>query len=147
VTAQSYANWLSLDSAPVLNGTAGTLSYSVAANNTGLTRTGTIQVGDKTFTVTQTGAGCSYSLNSYGASFGTAGGTADLLASASANNCTPVPGTSPPGIVQLNGLTGPTNEVFDENYSVAPFISPTNAIRQALITLGGQIFTVKQTSW
>jgi hypothetical protein len=145
ITPVSYANWITISS--TLTGTAGTLTYSVAANPAGTTRTGNVQVGDKLFTVTQSGAACAFSLNIYGAAFGQAGGDASFLGSPNAQGCIPVVGGTQPTITVLGPLVGPANNVFTQPYTVSVFTSPVNAVRRATITFGGQIFTVKQTSW
>ncbi len=48
----SNANWLTITSATSGSGN-GTVSYTVAANNNGSARTGTLTIGPQTFTVTQ----------------------------------------------------------------------------------------------
>jgi hypothetical protein len=140
-TAVSYASWIS-----AATGT-GTIDYSVAANATGYTRTGTIQIGDQTFTITQNSGACSYSLHSYGAVFGTTGGTGDVLASQSALGCSPDVGTTQPTIVTLGPLSGPALNIFTQPYTVSPFASVNPSVRYATITFSGQFFTIKQLSW
>ncbi len=143
--AVSYANWISVTT--VFAGTSGTIEFTVLENPSASTRVGTIQVGDKTFTVTQLGGQCGYSLNAYGIVFGQAGGGGNVLGSPSALGCTPATGTNQPSFILLDLLTGPVNNIFTQPYSVTPFNSLTNAIRLGNITFGGQIFTIKQTSW
>jgi hypothetical protein len=145
VTPVSYANWITVSSS--LNGTAGTLTYSVAANPAGTTRAGNVQVGDKLFTVSQSGAACAFSLNIYGAAFGQAGGDASFLGSGNAIACVPDVGATQPAITALGPLVGPVDSIFTQPYTVGVFTSPINAVRRATITFGGQIFTIKQTSW
>ena len=92
---------------------------------------------------------CAYSFNAYGASFGYLGGPGSLLASFSAAGCTPVGtvGTDQPGIISLGALSGPTLGIFTQPFVVNSFSSTSRATRTATITLGGQIFTVRQTSY
>jgi len=53
-----------------------------------------------------------------------------------------------PSIVTLGGLSGPVLNIFTQVYTVTPFTgSLTPVTRKARITFGGQIFTVKQSSW
>jgi hypothetical protein len=59
----------------------------------------------------------------------------------------PVVGTDQPGFVTLGTLTGPFSNIFTQEYTLAPFSSLTRATRAARITFGGQILTVKQTSY
>ncbi len=60
-TATSNVSWItiSLGASGIGNGTVG---YTVAANNTPAQRSGTITIGNQTFTVTQSAADCSFSL-------------------------------------------------------------------------------------
>lgn len=111
------------------------------------TRIGNIQIGDKVFRVTQSGAACAYSLNSYGAAYNKLGGSGTILGSPNALGCIPVTGTSQPTIIQLPPLGGPTLNIFNQDYIVNPFNSVVKAIRRATITFGGQVFNVKQTSY
>ncbi len=141
----SYANWITV--ANTSAGAAGQLTYTVGVNPAGTTRKGDVQVGDQLFTVTQSGAACAYSLASYGAAFGQLGGPGSVRGSPSAVGCTPVAGTTQPSIVSLGALTGPTLNIFTQAYTVNAFNSLTNATRRATVTFGGQLYTIKQTSW
>jgi hypothetical protein len=142
-TAVSYASWLT----NVTTG-GGTVQYTALPNPTTFSRKGTIQVGDRTFTVTQSGGTCGYSLNAYGVSFGKPAATGILLAGQNAGSCpaTPVVGTTLPFITLLNLTGGPPGQ-WSQTYGVAQYDSLTATIRKGAITFGGQIFTVKQTSW
>jgi putative Ig domain-containing protein/all-beta uncharacterized protein len=142
----SYVGWISASTAS-FDGSAGQVTYSVAANPTTATRVGTIQLGESTFEVRQTGGACGYSLNAYGALFDKHGGTSSVLGSPTGLGCTPATGTDQPSFILLDPLTGPVSNIFTQGYHVTPYDSLTIAIRRARITFGGQIFTVKQTSW
>ena len=147
VTAVSYANWITVSS--TLTGTSGTLTYSVAPNAGGTSRIGTVQIGNQVFTVTEQPStnACTYSLNSYGAAFGQAGGNASFLGSSILGCGAPVPSTNLPTMITLQAPVGPVNQIFTQPYAVSVFSSVANAVRKATIVFGGQIFTVKQTSW
>jgi hypothetical protein len=119
----------------------------VGANPTGSTRNGTVQIGDRIFTISESGAACAYSLAAYGTAFGQLGGIGNVLGSPSATGCTPTVGTTVPSMINLGTLSGPALNIFTQPYSVNTFNSLTNAIRRGTITFGGQIFTIKQTSW
>jgi hypothetical protein len=143
----SYSGWLTIDSTSFAAGT-GTVTYSAAPNPLGLTRRGTIQVGADTFTVTQLGSACGYSLAEYGRLFNRAGGSSEVQGSPSALACTPAFGTDQPSFVTLGALSGPTQNIFTLPYSVSPFsTSLTVATRFAKITFGGTLFMIKQVSW
>jgi hypothetical protein len=128
-------------------GTSGTVNYTVAPNPAGTNRTGAVQIGDQTYTVTETGAACAFSLNSYGAAFGQAGGTGSLFGSPNAQGCSPSVGTTQPAFLVLGTLTGPIADIFTEPYTVLPYYSAVTAIRRGYVTFGGLTYTVKQTSW
>ena len=123
------------------------MAYIVDPNPFTTTRVGTVQVGNATFTISQTGAACGYSLNAYGALFGRLGAdNANVFGSPSALGCTPDNGATQP-FISLGALTGPASNIFTQGYSVAPFESFTTDVRIGHITFGGQLFTVKQSSW
>ncbi len=143
--AISYSSWLTVTTS--FTGVNGTVTYTAAANPSASTRIGNIQLGDKVFVVTQSGAACAYSLNSYGTAYNKFGGTGTILGSPNALGCTPVTGTTQPTIIQLSPLGGPNLNIFNQDYIVNPFNSVVKAVRRATITFGGQIFTVKQTSY
>jgi hypothetical protein len=117
------------------------------ANPNGVGRNGTIQLGDQTYSVNQTGATCGFSLNNYGLGFNLYGGTGAVQGSPSASGCVPSVGTSQPSIVTIGTLSGPTLNIFTLPYTVAPFASAVAATRRATVTFGGQVYSIKQTSW
>jgi hypothetical protein len=141
----SYASWLTVTN--TTGGGTGTVTYSVAPNLSSANRAGTIQVGDRSFTVTQLGGQCGFSLNAYGALFSAAGGTRSLLGSQSAQGCTPAFGTTQPSFITLGDLTGPANNIFTLPYTVSPFSSLSVTTRFGRINLGGATLTIKQTSY
>jgi hypothetical protein len=146
-TAQSFASWLTATTANSAGGTSGTVNFTAAANPSGITRTGTIQFAGQTYTVTETGAACAYSLNAYGLAMNHAGGSSDVYGSPSGQGCTPAVGTNQPTIVTLGSLTGPTGNIFTLPFVVMNYNSTVTGIRTMVISFGGQLFTIKQTSW
>jgi hypothetical protein len=144
--AVSYASWAHVST--LFGGMAGTVSYTVDPNPSALTRIGIVQVGNQNFTITQLGAACAYSLNAYGAYFGSSGGNSSFIGSPSGIGCTPVVGVDLPSIVTLGPLGGPVSNIFTQPYEVSPFVGQlTPVIRRARISFGGTIFLVKQSSW
>lgn len=141
-TVNRTASWISITSAP--NGTGGsTVSFTVAPNNTPTARTGTITVGDKTFTVTQD-AGTAPTCN-----FAIAPASANVAATASTGNNVAV--TAPTGcgwqaVTAVNwinvtaGATGSGNGTV--TFSVAA--NTDDLPRTGAIIIGGQTFTVTQ---
>jgi hypothetical protein len=144
---KSFAGWL--HATATVAGMSGSVAYTVDTNVSGLPRIGTIQVGSQVFTVTQLASACAFSLNSYGRLFDRNGGINNsLLGSPSALGCAPDVGTTQPSFILLGTLTGPLGNIFTLSYDVLPFPTPVSPwIRRGTITFGGQIFTVKQTSW
>ena len=143
-SAVSFASWIAATTS--FSGTSGTVNFTVAEPNpAGIERSGIIQLGDQIFTVKQSAASCAFSLNSYGAIFNNAGGGGEVLASASAWGCTPAVGKSPE--ITLGLLTGPVNSIWTQPYLVPRYDSFVTWIRTLYISISGQLFTIKQTSW
>jgi hypothetical protein len=143
--AVSYVGWITVGT--TFSGTAGVVTYTVSPNPATTTRVGTIQVGDRTFEVRQSGGACGYSLGSYGGLFGHLGGAGNVFGSPTGLGCIPATGTDQPSFITLDPLIGPVTNIFTQGYQVSPYVSLTISVRRARITFGGQIFTVKQTSW
>jgi hypothetical protein len=144
---QSYAGWLHIAS-DSFSGTSGALNFTADPNLNGSARSGAIKLEDgSTYTVSQSGADCAFSLNAYSNLFGPSGGAGSVLGSPSANGCSPIVGTSQPSIVTIGTLAGPMLDIFTLPYAVLPFSSASPNTRRANITFGGQIYAIKQTSW
>jgi hypothetical protein len=146
-SALSYVGWITATT--TFDGTNGTVDFIVAPNTLASSRAGTIQLGSQSFTITQTAANCGYSLSSYGKAFTMSGGNSSFLGSPSALGCTPPTGTDQPSFIALDPLVGPVLNLFTQGYTVLPFnlVGGYSAVRKGTITFGGQLFTVKQTSW
>jgi hypothetical protein len=125
------------------------VNFTVPVNPGGVNRIGTIQFAGQTYTVTQTASACAFSLNAYGATFSKAGGSNAVLGSPSAIGCAaPSVGTDQPAIVTpLGPLSGPVNNIYTLPFGVVPFNSALTSVRIMTIGFGGQVYTVKQTSW
>ena len=80
-TAFSNATWIAVTGG-ASGSSDGTVAYSVQASTDAQARTGTIRIGNQTFTVTQSGAACAVSLSPTSASV-PAGGGAGVIAVAS----------------------------------------------------------------
>jgi hypothetical protein len=145
--AKSYANWVVVNDF-TFSGSSGTVTYSVDPNVSAMTRTGAIQLGDRTFTVNEIGSACGFSLNAYGIVFDHQAASGSVLGSPSALGCVPVTGTDQPSFVHLGTLVGPFSNIFTQSYAVDLFPPPLSPhIRRARITFGGQVFVIKQSSW
>jgi hypothetical protein len=139
---QSFAGWITATS--TFAGTSGTANFTVAANSGGGPRTGTIQVNDRTFTISQTGGSCTYALNVYGAWFNQAGGPGSFVGSQNQISCPPTVVANPE--ITLAPWTQSGNQ-YTQDYTVAPYVSLTPWTRLLYIDFGGQLFRVKQSSW
>jgi hypothetical protein len=142
----SYADWIS-----DVQVSGSTVLYSVAPNPVALSRIGAIQIGDKTFNVTQQAASCAYRLTSYGSAFGQAGGTVSIVAGVNDTSCPmPARGTSQ-SFISFTSPTLPANwppaGQLPLDASIAAYNSLTVNVRFGAITFGNQIHSVKQTSW
>jgi hypothetical protein len=144
---QSYAGWLHI-TPPSFNGSSGTLNFTADPNSNGSTRNGLIKLEDgSTYSVSQSGASCAFSLNAHSSLFNTGGGPGAVQGSPSANGCSPSVGTSQPSIVTLGSLSGPVLNIFTLPYTVATYVSASATTRKVYITFGGQVYAIKQTSW
>ena len=77
-TATSYESWISITSGGSGTG-SGTVYYSVDANSGTTSRTGTIRIAGKTFTVNQGGHPCTYSISPSSENFSYGGGTGNVI--------------------------------------------------------------------
>jgi hypothetical protein len=145
-TVQSFAGWLSV-STPITYAQAtgvGTVAFSAEVNPAGAGRSGVIQVNDAVFTVTETAASCSYTLNTIGARFDHNGGPGSFTAGENVVSCSPTVVANPGITLDPRVQTG---NLFTQSYTVAPYSSLTPWVRLLYIDFGGQIYKVKQTSW
>src|SRR5262245_44727653 len=137
-SAVANAAWLSIGSGASGNGN-GSVSYSVAANTTTASRSATLTIGGQTFTVTQAGLTCSYTISPASQSVPAAGGTGSVSLTAP-GGCTWTASSSAAWLSITAGTSGSSNGSV--SYSVAA--NTTTASRSATLTIGGQTFTVTQ---
>jgi len=140
-TALSNDSWLEFTSA-----TGGTgsdiVTYIVRDNFTGTARSGTLIIAGLSFTVVQNVAGdsCSYEISPTNVTFSAGGGTGSI-------NVTSVPECAWQAVSNKSWLVvtsgSPSIGSGAANYSVSPNPGPKG--RAAIITIGGNIFNVKQT--
>jgi hypothetical protein len=135
-TAASNDAWIIIVSGPGGTGN-GVVSYEVRDNFNAASRTGTMTIGEQTFTVTQSG-NCSYSIAPTQQSH-TAAGSAGTI------NVTADPGCNWSAVsgaawITITAGNGTGNGVV--SYTVAA--NPGPGGRSSTITVGGRIFTVKQ---
>jgi hypothetical protein len=139
-TAASGASWITITAGTSGSGN-GTVSYSVAPNTSGCTRTGPLTIAGQTFTVTQAGAACAYSLSATSASFSAAAGSGSV--SVTAAPCCLWTASSGAFWITINAGSGGSGNgtVY---YSVAA--NTSTSPRVGTMTLAGQTFTVTQAA-
>jgi hypothetical protein len=137
-TAVSNAGWVTITSGA--NGTGlGTVSYSVAANTGGGTRTGTLTIAGRTFTITQGANSCTYSLGATSASVPSTGGVGSLsVVTGTSCGWTAV---SNAGWVTITAGANGTG-LGTVSYSVAA--NTGGGTRTGTLTIAGRSFTVTQ---
>src|SRR5262249_16027595 len=119
----------------------GTVNFTVAANNNSIARTGTLTVGGQSFTVTQGGQSCSYSVSPTNQSFNASGGTGNVNMTA-AQGCNWTAARNSNFIPINSGASGSANG------SVALTIAANTSTtpRMGTLTVAGQTFTVTQAA-
>jgi len=140
-TASSMADWITITSNPAGSGN-GTLNYLASANTTGATRSGTITVADQTFTLTQSGATCSYSVMPPGSAYPAGGGSGSFTIMAP-DLCTWLPSSNADWITITSGGAGGLGRGRIA-YTVAA--NPGPGARKGAITIANQTFTVGQAA-
>jgi hypothetical protein len=137
-TASSNVNWISVTSGGSGSG-PGAVSYSVQANSSSSQRQGTLTIGGITFTVSQTGSGCSFNLTPVNATYG-AGAYTGSFKVWTTNSCAwrAVSNSSWITITANASQTG-TKTV---GYAVAANSTPTP--RQGSLSVAGQTFNIWQ---
>jgi len=135
----SYVDWISVTSGTTTIGN-GIVSYSVAPNRNSASRTGTLWIAGKTFTVTQRGLTCSYSINPDTVSI-PAGGVIGSAVNVSTNapDCRWSASSVPSWILVSAGNSGIGNGTLTYTVGIN-----TGAFRTGTITIAGQTFTVYQ---
>jgi hypothetical protein len=147
VTTQAGCSWTAASNATpwitVTGGTPGsgngTVNYSVAANTSILSRSGTITVAGQTFTVTQSGIPCTFTLSPTARSVAS-GSTSGTVGVTAPGGCTWTATPSASWITITSGASGSGNGTI--NYTVAA--NPSTSERTGTIAAGGELFTITQ---
>jgi photosystem II stability/assembly factor-like uncharacterized protein len=140
-TATSNAAWITIEGGATGTG-SGRVSYRVAENTSSAGRTGTITVGDETFTVVQGGNPCpnALTLTPTSANWNEFGGTASFNVTSTAATCDWTAIVSVPWITVTQGAGQGNGQVV---YQVAPNNAGTGR-RTGTISIGDRTFTVTQ---
>lgn len=139
-TATSSVPWVTIASGASGSGN-GTVSLTVAANAGTTSRTGTVTIAGQTFTVSQAGVTCSYSLVPTSAAVGAARGSAAVDVSTSAG-CT---WTAVSNTAWLS-ITGGTSGTGSGRVSYEFAANTDVAARSGSLTIAGLTFSVSQAA-
>jgi hypothetical protein len=137
-TVLSNASWLTITSGATGSGPANS-NYTVAANTSGGSRSGTITIAGQTFTVTQAGTSCTYSVLPTAQSFGRKGGTGSVAVTTSMG-CSWTAASNASWITVTSASSGSGSGTV--NYKVAA----TPKSRSGTLTIAGQTVVVTQNS-
>ena len=136
--AASNATFITINSGASGNGN-GTVNYTVAAN-TGAARTGTLTIAGRTFTVQQSGGGCTYTISPSFRSIAVEGGAGNVAVTTQ-TGCAWTAMSSVGWMAITGGASG--NGSGTVNYSVASNVG--NPPRSGTLTIAGRTFTVDQS--
>jgi len=146
VTTSSSCNWTIVSNAPWIMLTSssnvtggGTVNYTVAANTSSSSRTGTMTIAGQTFIVTQAGQSCTYAISPTSRAVAAAGGTGSVSVTAG-SGCAWTAASSASWITITSGSSGSGNGAV--YYSVSANTSSSSRTRT--MTIAGQTFTVTQ---
>jgi len=140
-TAVSNAAWIHVTSGANGSGN-GSAGYSVDANQTTSSRTGTLTIAGRTFTVNQGGmAPCTYSISPTKATYPKGGGSGGVAVTAG-GGCAWTAASNAPWITIVGGASGSGNGTV--TYSVAPYTGKPKK-RNGTVTIAGITFSVTQT--
>jgi Tol biopolymer transport system component len=134
-------DWISITAGESGAG-VGIVSYTVAAN-TGPSRTGTITIAGRTFTVTQAPPVCSYSIDPGSVSLGAADSIGQAALSAPGGCAWTAVSSEPTWLAVTAGARGAGNGLL--TFYAAR--NPSPASRTATLTIAGQTLTVMQAGY
>ena len=140
-TAASQASWITVTSAASGTGPA-TVNYSIAANTSTSSRSGTIAIGGQTYTVNQAGASgsCTYSLSASGASFSAAAAAGSVNVTAP-SGCPWTAASNNSWIVITSGASGLGNG------TVAYSVAQNASVQQfGSLTIAGLTYSIEQAA-
>jgi len=138
-TAVRNVPWITITSGGSGAGN-GSVAYSVTANTGTLSRTGTISIAGKTFTVTQPATSCAF-ITPRSQAFAAAGGSGVVTVTASAG-CSWTASSGAAWVVISSGAAGTGSGTV--SYNVAA--NTGSLARSATMTIAGKSFTVTEAS-
>ncbi len=141
-TASTSTSWISINAGGTTG--PGTLSYTVAPNNSVASRTGSILINDQTYTVTQLGTGCNYTVAPLTANYSATGGQGQVTIQAD-SACSWTVQNPVTWISNIN-IGGVPVASPSGNATVSYTVAPANSSqsRTAALNVAGQTVTVNQ---
>jgi hypothetical protein len=122
------------------NGTGnGTVSFTVATNNTTVAQTGSMTIAGQTYIVNEAGIPCAFSLDSTSANYGATGGSSNIVITANGTNCDWTAVSNSGFITITDGTNGAGNGTVSYTVATNPGTARTGAM-----TIAGQTFTIHQ---
>jgi hypothetical protein len=132
-------SWLSITSGS--NGTGnGTVNYSYISNPNSTSRTGTITIAGRTYTVTQGGINCTYSISPSSASPLSSSGNGTVSVTATAGCSWTAVSNNTSWLSITSGSNGTGNGTVNYSY----ISNPNSTSRTGTITIAGRTYTVTQ---
>ena len=143
--ASTTTSWITLNAGTGTTGN-GTLSFTVAPNNAVASRVGSIQINDRSYTVTQFGTGCDYTVNPTTATNYNSNGGPGQVSVQTDSSC---PWTAQSPVPWINNITvsgspaGTPSGNATVSYSVDP--NKTSQSRTGTLTVAGQDVIITQS--
>ncbi len=137
-TANSNENWITITAGESGKGD-GTISYAITANRTNQSREGTLTIAGQTFTITQEGGECSYSISPGSRSHSSKTETGEVSVDTSYSDC---PWTASSDIAWAN-ITSDSSGKGDGTVTYA-IMENSGGTREGTLTIAGQTFTLTQ---
>ncbi len=138
-TSSSNNPWLQVAAGATGAGN-GTVSYSVEANTSTTSRTGSLTIGGRSFTVTQAGVACAYNIGNFPTLFSSNGGSVTFLV-------TPTGNCSWRAIENVSWLSFSPSTTVTGARTVTLTVSRKNSSgsRTTTVTIADKSFTITQT--
>jgi hypothetical protein len=139
-TSTSAVSWITITAGSSMSG-LGSTNYTVAANTSGVARTGTLMVAGQTVTITQAAASCSYSASPTTVSVPSTGSNGSIAVT-TGSSC---PWTSTSAVSWITITAGSSmSGQGSANYTVAG--NPTTSARSGTLTVAGRTVTITQNA-
>ena len=138
-TASSNNSWITITSSTTGTGSS-TINYSVTSNPNTTQRTGTLTIQGNTFTVTQPGLNCTYSLSSSGYTFASSSAGSNSVNLTTQSGCAWTASSNAGWLTITSPTSGSGSSTI--NYSVSA--NPNSTLRTGTLTIQGNTYTVSQ---